>query len=268
MLDLVRLLAGEVAEVAGGRRAVHGRRARRARRDGRRAPLRLRCRRHGQHVLRAARPHGRRAGRGRRRRRAGAHRDRAAASAPGTASCAPNLPSNARTAVDRAFVDVLSGRDASAGLVDVGRGAADPPAGLRGGRGRPGPGAPVRVAERMSGRPRCAPSWCPGPGSWRSWRPRSRRWPMAGSVRETLFTGLSAGTELTWYRGTSPYLTGELGRRARHVRPRPARGAVPGAAPGLHGGRRGHRQPHRRGARGRGGGHGLRPLDRRARRPA
>ena len=23
---------------------------------------------------------------------------------------------------------------------------------------------------------------------------------------ETLFTGLSAGTELTWYRGTNPYL--------------------------------------------------------------
>ena len=72
-----------------------------------------------------------------------------------------------------------------------------------------------------------------------------------GSVRlRTWYSGISAGTELTAYRGSNPYLTAHLGRRAPAVRRRRPDLRLPGAGLGLLRGRRGGRgRRRRRGAR-------------------
>ena len=69
----------------------------------------------------------------------------------------------------------------------------------------------------------------------------------ADEVRiSTLYSGISAGTELTAYRGTQPLHHEEVGRRSSPVRRRRHELRVPGQRLGLRRGRRGRRGRRRR----------------------
>ena len=77
-----------------------------------------------------------------------------------------------------------------------------------------------------------------------------------------MYTGLSAGTELTYVKGTNPYLHASGTPSGGSSSPAARRG-LPGPAARLHGGRAVDREPAPARRRGRRGGHALR-----ARRPA